>query len=218
MAALFVFQARNDGRDTIAQMRSFYGTLRVTETPDSVGGGTIRTLYNGTIEHGTQPYRNGLRPVAATYYAKSSGIGLAMTFCCGERPRRVGLIGLGTGTIAAYGRMGDVFRFYEIDPLVNRIARSLFTYLRESDASIQMVMGDARVSLAAEAPQQFDILVVDAFSGDAIPVHLLTTQAFALYRRHFKSTGILAVHVTTSTSTWHPSFSSKRIMRDCKRS
>ncbi len=98
--------------------------------------------------------------------------------------------------MAAYGRMGDVFRFYEIDPLVDRIARGLFTYLGETDASIQNVMGDARVSLAAEAPQQFDVLVVDAFSGGALPVHLLTTQAFALYRRHLKSTGILAVHVT----------------------
>jgi hypothetical protein len=98
--------------------------------------------------------------------------------------------------MAAYGRKGDVFRFYEIDPLVERIARRLFTYLSQSDASIQIVLGDARVSLAAEAPQQFDVLVVDAFSGDAVPVHLLTAQAFALYRRHLKPTGILAVHVS----------------------
>jgi spermidine synthase len=98
--------------------------------------------------------------------------------------------------VAAYGRKGDIFRFYEIDPLVEQIARNLFSYLRGSEATIQVVLGDARVSLAAESSQQFDVLVVDAFSGDAPPVHLLTAEAFALYRRHLKPDGILAFDVT----------------------
>jgi spermidine synthase len=196
MAALLIFQVRTYDRGTIARMRSFYGTLRVTETPLSLERGTVRTLYNGTIEHGTQLYGSGLRLVPNTYYANSSGVGLALNFCCARRPRRVGVIGLGAGTLSAHGRKGDVFRFYEINPLVERIARNLFTYLSESDASIQIVLGDARVSLEAESPQQFDVLAVDAFSGDAIPVHLLTAQAFALYRRHLKPDGILAIHVT----------------------
>ena len=195
MAVLLIFQVRTYEHDTIARMRSFYGPLRVTETR-SFEHETVRTLYNGTIEHGTQLYGSGLRLVPNTYYADSSGVGLALNFCCSGRPRRVGVIGLGTGTLAAHGRKGDVFRFYEINPLVERIALNLFTYLSESDASIEIVLGDARVSLAAESSQQFDVLAVDAFSGDAIPVHLLTAQAFALYRRHLKPAGILAIHVT----------------------
>jgi len=195
MVVLLIFQVRTYERDTIARIRSFYGPLRVTETR-SFEHDTVRTLYNGTIEHGTQLYGSGLRLVPNTYYADSSGVGLALNFCCSGRPRRVGVIGLGAGTLAAHGRKGDVFRFYEIDPLVERIALNQFTYLSKSDASIQIVLGDARVSLAAESSQQFDVLAVDAFSGDAIPVHLLTAQAFTLYRRHLKPAGILAIHVT----------------------
>ena len=196
MANLLIFQVRIYERASIAQMRSFYGSLRVTETPISFERGTFRTLYNGTIEHGTQLYGSGRRLVPNTYYASNSGVGLALNFCCSARPRRVGVVGLGAGTLAAHGRKGDVFRFYEINPLVERIARNLFTYLSESDAEIQVVRGDARVSLAAESSQQFDVLAVDAFSGDAIPVHLLTAQAFALYRRHLRPDGILAIHIT----------------------
>jgi SAM-dependent methyltransferase len=106
------------------------------------------------------------------------------------------VIGLGTGTLAAYGRSGDRFRFYEINPLVIELARSEFTYLSDCEARVQVVPGDARLSLEREAPQQFDVLVVDAFSGDSIPVHLLTLQAFELYQRHLAPGGVLAVHVS----------------------
>jgi spermidine synthase len=106
------------------------------------------------------------------------------------------MIGLGSGTLAAYGRKGDVFRFYDINPLVEPIARNSFTYLRESAATVEIIPGDARLSLAAEEPQHYDVLVVDAFSGDAIPVHLLTSEAMVLYRRHLGSGGIIAVHVS----------------------
>ena len=114
----------------------------------------------------------------------------------GSRPRRIGVIGLGAGTIAAYGRPGDRIRFYEINPAVAPIANHLFTYIRESGAQVNIVQGDARTSLAHEPPQHFDVLAVDAFSGDAIPLHLLTTQAVALYRRNLAPGGILAFHIS----------------------
>jgi spermidine synthase len=111
-------------------------------------------------------------------------------------PARVGIIGLGTGTLAAYGRAGDDFRFYEINPLVLRLARTLFTFIRNSKARVEVSLGDARLSLERELAQNFDVLAVDAFSSDAIPVHLLTREAFALYFRHLKTSGVLAVHVS----------------------
>ncbi|PYP90422.1 MAG: hypothetical protein DMG65_11965 [Candidatus Angelobacter sp. Gp1-AA117] len=192
---LAVHQIRTDRLDSIAQMRSFYGTLSITQTVRE-GGYMQRTLYHGTIEHGLQIYSKDLRMWPTSYYAHNSGVGLAMDLCCDKHPRRVGMIGLGTGTLAAYGRKGDVFRFYEINPQVEPIARNVFTYLKESQAHIDIVQGDARLSLADEPPQGYDVLVVDAFSGDAIPVHLLTTQAIELYQRHLQPDGILAIHVS----------------------
>jgi spermidine synthase len=112
------------------------------------------------------------------------------------RPLRVGVIGLGTGTIAAYGHPGDHYTFYEINPLDVEIAKNEFSYLRESPATIDIVMGDARLSLERQPPQHFDVLAVDAFSGDSIPTHLLTTEALRLYFRHINPGGILAVHIS----------------------
>ena len=109
---------------------------------------------------------------------------------------RVGIIGLGTGTIAAYGRPGDVYRFYDIDANVIGIARSEFTFLGDSGARIETALGDARLSLEREAPENFDVLAVDAFSSDAIPVHLITREALAAYERHMKPDGIVAFHVS----------------------
>ena len=106
------------------------------------------------------------------------------------------MIGLGVGTLAAYGRSGDQLRFYEINPLVIRFARQHFTYLDDSQAEVQIVEGDARLSLEQEPPRGYDLLVADAFSSDSIPVHLLTRQAFALYFRHLGPDGVLAVHVS----------------------
>jgi SAM-dependent methyltransferase len=105
---------------------------------------------------------------------------------------------LGAGTLAAYGKTSDYFRFYEINPQMVGIAKNYFSYLRDSPAHIDIVLGDARLSLESEAPQQFDVLAVDAFSGDAIPVHLLTREAFAVYLRHLKPDGILAVHTSNT--------------------
>jgi spermidine synthase len=109
---------------------------------------------------------------------------------------RVGVIGLGTGTLAAYGRPGDTFRFYDINPLVISIAKTQFRFVPDCKATVELVVGDARLSLDREPPQNYDVLAVDAFSSDAIPVHLLTREAFALYFRHMKPSGVVAVHVS----------------------
>jgi spermidine synthase len=109
---------------------------------------------------------------------------------------RVGVIGLGVGTLVAYGRKDDYFRLYEIDPLVIEIAKKNFSFLARTAASTEIVLGDARLQLEREPAQQFDVLVVDAFSGDSVPIHLLTYEAFAQYFRHLKPNGVLAVHIT----------------------
>jgi hypothetical protein len=183
--------------DTTVAVRNFYASLRVTQDLFSYPGSTVRTLMNGSIQHGTQIFgTDELRHTPTTYYARNSGIGLALQNCCENRPRNIGVIGLGAGTIAALGRSGDHIRFYDINPAVPPVARNVFTYIRDSVAQIDIVEGDARTSLASEPPQQFDVLVVDAFSGDAIPTHLLTAEAIALYRKHLKPSGILAFHIS----------------------
>jgi hypothetical protein len=189
-------------RETILEVRNFYGTLRVKQSA-SHQGDTMRTLLNGTIQHGTQLFSassssSSTSPsrTPTTYYAQNSGVGLALRLCCEDRPRNIGVVGLGAGTLAAYGKPGDRIRFYEINPQVRPIAQNLFTYLRDSGAQITYADGDARTSLAGEPPQHFDVLAIDAFSGDAIPLHLLTTEAVALYKRHLTPNGILAFHVS----------------------
>ena len=186
-----------DGNRVIA--RNFYGVLRVVDPDDPAAEGATRSLANGMINHGEQfldPHR-AMTPT--TYYGPQSGIGLAIREAQGRSPRatvHVGVIGLGTGTLAAYGRAGDVYEFYDINPLVIELARTQFTFLSGSKAAVAVVAGDARLSLERQPPQGFDVLAVDAFSGDAIPVHLLTKEAFALYVRHLKPGGVLAVHVS----------------------
>lgn len=183
-------------RSTIASTRNFYGALRVRQS-FAIPGATLRTLTNGNVEHGTQIFGTSeQRKTPTTYYAPDSGVGLALHFCCDQRPRRIGVIGLGAGTVAAYGQAGDRVQFYEINPAVEPIARNVFTYMRESGASVEVIPGDARTSLAKEAPQSLDVLVIDAFSGDAIPLHLLTKEAVALYRRHLAPGGVLAFHIS----------------------
>ena len=182
-------------REAILEVRNFYGTLRIKQM---IGphGGTERMLLNGAIQHGTQLFAPGLTRTPTTYYADDSGIGIALHHCCDTRPRNIAVIGLGTGTIATYGAANDRIRFYEINPLVRPIAQNLFTYLRDSPAQISFADGDARTSLAREAPQSFDVIAVDAFSGDAIPLHLLTIEAITLYKKHLAPDGVLAFHVS----------------------
>jgi hypothetical protein len=183
-------------KDTIAISRNFYGVLRVQEVgaqPQT----KRRNLIHGTILHGNQYLDAALARQPTTYYTETSGIGrLLDTLNPRREPLRVGVIGLGTGSLAAWGAKGDVFRFYEINPDVIRAARTDFTYLGDSDATIETALGDARLVLEREAPQRFDVLVIDAFSSDSIPVHLITAEALAIYRKHVKPDGTIAFHVT----------------------
>ncbi len=183
-------------RNTTVAVRNFYGALRVKQN-FGFPGATMRVLTNGNVEHGTQIFgTDAQRRTPTSYYAEDSGVGLAIRNCCNGRTRNIGVIGLGAGTVAAYGRAGDRIEFYEINPSVAPIAQNVFTYIRDSGAHVSIVEGDARRSLAEQPPQGFDVLVVDAFSGDAIPLHLLTTQAIALYRRHLAPGGIIAFHIS----------------------
>lgn len=182
--------------DTLSLRRSFYGSLRVTQSPRA-GSQQTRTLFHGIIEHGAQLLWPPGRFRPTTYYGPDSGIGIVLREGF-KGPKRAGLVGLGVGTLAAYGQPGDTFRFYEINRQIIDLAGSLFFYLRESKARIQMVEGDARLSLERDSSPPFDVLALDAFSGDAIPVHLLTREALVIYKKHLKPNGVLAFHVSNN--------------------
>ncbi len=189
---------------SIATKRGFYGVLRVSEehagTEDA-----YRALFHGRISHGRQYLDAAYRDLATTYYSLESGVGAV--FAClparaeePSRPVHIGVVGLGVGTIASYAEAGDRFRFYEINPQVEELARGHFTYLSDCRGDESVVLGDARVSLERELAsgetQEFDALFVDAFSGDSIPIHLLTREAFEVYFQHLKPGGVLAIHIT----------------------
>jgi hypothetical protein len=199
LAGYFIRQERKLSKNLVLQARNFYGPLEVRDdlpTEDYAE----RTLLHGTINHGSQLLDPVLRYVTTSYYAKKSGVGRAMTALQARGPVRAGIIGLGSGVLSNYGRKGDYFRIYEINPLVERIAQTLFTFYPHSPADKAILMGDARLTLerqlANEGPQNYDILAVDAFSSDAIPVHLLTREAIQLYFKHLKPEGVLALHIS----------------------
>jgi len=194
-AGAALYDALRYGEDVRASARNFYGVLRVKEYGADGEPGHLRRLVHGVIMHGEQYLHPDLRRRPTTYYDEKSGVAAALA-SRGDGPRRVGVVGLGVGTLAAYGRPGDVFRFYEINPQVVAFAQRAFTYLADSVARIEIVPGDARLALEREPPQGYDVLVIDAFSSDAIPVHLLTREALALYLRHVRSDGIVALHVS----------------------
>ncbi len=175
--------------------RNFYGVLSVRD--GGSGAQASRTLYSGTIVHGEQLLAPERARTATSYYGPDSGIGVLLREDDrSPTPLQVGVIGLGVGTIATYGRVGDSYRFYEIDPLDIAVARTQFSFLRESRAGVAVVPGDGRLSLEREPGRLFNVLAVDAFTGDSIPIHLLTVQAFELYFRHLSGDGVLAVHVS----------------------
>lgn len=177
-------------RGYVVVVRNFYGQLRIEEEDD------VRKLMHGVINHGTQVTTQEGRRKQTTYYCPSSGVGEAILARDEGIPQRIGVIGLGTGTLASYGRAGDSVRIYEINPIVLKLANSQFSYLKDTPAKVDVEMGDARLSLEREPSQGFDVLAVDAFSGDSIPVHLLTREAIQLFFKHLKPHGILAVHIS----------------------
>ena len=215
----FVSAIRDDQEEMIAATRNFYGLLRVYDKDigDDAQPVMLRSLDHGEILHGSQ-LLGDRRNEPLAYYGYASGVGLAIA----QHPRRdaatpaagttsglrIGVVGLGTGTIAALGRPEDSLRFYEINPAVERVANEHFFYLRETPATTEVVLGDARVSLERElreqGSQQFDVLVLDAFSGDAIPIHLLTLEAAELYWQHLRDDGVLLAHISNKYLTLHP--------------
>ncbi|MFO1395956.1 MAG: fused MFS/spermidine synthase [Burkholderiales bacterium] len=180
---------------TIVATRNFYGVLRVQQFGEA--GAERRQLIHGNIMHGKQYLAPGLSTQPTSYYTATSGIGRVIEALHPTlTPVKVGIIGLGTGTIATYGAAGDTYRFYDINPGVVAIAQRDFSFLKDSGATIDLPLGDARLKLEREAPQNFDVLAIDAFSSDAIPVHLITREAVEVYLRHMKPDGVIAFHVT----------------------
>lgn len=201
LGMVLIVQIHRAAGTALVATRNFYGTLKVYEEYADNPNGHHYKLVHGVITHGLQFREPSQAAWPTTYYGETSGVGLAIKHLqqpAGER--HFGLVGLGTGTLATYGREGDRLRIYEINPDVERIARSHFTFLADTPAKVELVLGDARLTMeherAAGSPQAFDLLVLDAFSSDAIPVHLLTKEAVELYLYHLRKNGIIAIHVS----------------------
>lgn len=203
VAGLFATGVEEIARARV-MVRNFYGVLSVVDQPGPTASGReererlrSRKLMNGSIDHGMQWLSPERRREPTAYYGAESGIGIALRAVGEQRASlRVGVVGLGVGTLATYGRSGDHYSFYELNPLVARLARDEFSYIRDSAAQVDIVLGDGRLSLERESSRSYDVLAVDAFSGDSIPVHMLTQQAFVLYFQHLQPNGVLAVHIS----------------------
>ncbi|HUW19243.1 MAG TPA: fused MFS/spermidine synthase [Sedimentisphaerales bacterium] len=197
VAAISAPARRGDTYETaVLNWRNFFGVLTIWEEDSEDPELHRYVLQHGTTCHGLQFVEPAKRSLATAYYGRSSGAGLAMRFFPRQEKRRIGVVGLGVGTLATYGREGDYIRFYEINPEVKRLAETHFTYLADCRARVDVIVGDARLSMENEPAQQFDLLLLDAFNGDAVPVHLLTKEAFEIYLNHMKPDGVIAVHVS----------------------
>lgn len=186
---LIFYQIRRPGSDAVYSLRNFYGTHRVRQTGD------LRKLFHGNTLHGMQYTDRFLRPFPIGYYHPQSPLGRLFE-ALGGSFKTIGVVGLGVGSIAAYGRPGQNLDFYELDPDVERLARDYFSYLKDSRAQTRVILGDARQSLA-RGGASYDLLVLDAFSSDAVPVHLLTREAFELYLKRLSPRGLIACHVSS---------------------
>lgn len=204
---VFLSQKTIKNEERLERVRNFYGTVYVDQDYDAGLENEYRTLTHGGIVHGMQNLGDLYREEPVTYYGRSTGIGQALGRLHDHKDAKVGVVGLGAGTVGCYAQAGHAFRFYEINPDVVRLARKYFTYLSDAEkrgATVETIIGDARLMLEREPDQNFDVLLLDAFSGDAIPMHLLTREAFQIYHRHMKPDGIIAVHVTNSYLTLAP--------------
>ena len=183
------------GKDSLNMSRNFYGTLRVKSTGPETDKNTTWRLMHGVILHGEQYRSAQFRKLATTYYGESSGVGQAIALM--RQPNmKVGLIGMGVGTLAAYGKSGDQYKFYELNPAVPALAETYFSYIKDSAATVKTILGDARLSLEKSTPEGFHVLAVDAFSSDSIPVHLITREAIRVYKRHMAPDGVIAFHIS----------------------
>jgi hypothetical protein len=189
----------------VASARNFYGILRVMARQDA--NGPYRELQHGRTRHGIEYLAAARKDWPTSYYGPHSGVAMALS-ALGQPARRIGVVGLGAGTLAVWGREGDTFRFYEINPDVERFARTWFWFLSDSKARTEIVLGDARVQLERElslgSASDFDLIAVDAFSGDSIPMHLLTSECADVYRRRLKPDGVLALHISNRVLDLEP--------------
>ena len=198
VAIIFLRGQRGDvHRTAVLNSRNFFGVLTVWESDRDYPARHRYIMQHGTTFHGLQFVDPSKHYQPTAYYGRSSGAGLAMKFFPRQSKRRIGVIGLGVGTLAVYGKQGDYMRFYEINPEVKHLAETWFTYLESCPAEVDVILGDGRLSMEAEAAQEFDLLILDAFTSDAIPVHLLTKEAFEIYLRHLKPDGVIAMHIST---------------------
>lgn len=186
-----------DPKERLEHARNFYGVVSVAQDADS----SRRFMTNNGVVHGMQHMGPTLSKEPTTYFGHQTGIGKALDSLKDRANARVGVIGVGAGTVCCYARKGDTYRLYDINPDVVRLAKKYFTYIDDAEkrgARVEVVISDARLALEREPSQQFDVLLLDAFSGDSVPVHLLTREAFAIYQRHLNPDGIIAVQVTNS--------------------
>jgi hypothetical protein len=203
MGTAFWLQAHQFAGARVDKSRNFYGVLTVFKYDNDASDMHYLEFSHGRTLHGQQ-FTDPVRALwPTTYFSESSGVGLAIN-ALPAGPRRIGVIGLGAGTLAAYPRAGDYLHIYEINPDVERIATSRFTYLANSRGKVEVTLGDGRLSLEREPAQNFDLLVLDAFNSDAPPVHLLTEEAFAIYERHLKTNGVIAVNVSNKRVNLEP--------------
>jgi hypothetical protein len=189
------------GRYDVVRTRNFYGGLTLRAEHDPGSGMTYRQLIHGRISHGGQLEGDDerIRRRPTTYFGPDSGIGLMLNHFPKDGSLRIGVVGLGVGTVATYAVAGDSYRFYEINPQVIQFAMEHFTYIGDARArgvEVQIVLGDARLTLEREPPQGFDVLFLDAFSGDALPTHLLTREAFIVYERHLAEDGVIVAQLS----------------------
>lgn len=193
--SFFLHQQINSSFEkSLSVSRNFYGTLKVVDEADESDKIKSRRLYDGNVNHGEQYLDADRRMLPTTYFGPDSGVGLLLGKA--EQSLKVGIIGLGAGVLATYGKPNDEFIFYEINPEVVRIAQKSFTFLKDAKSDIKIKIGDGRLLLEREPSNQFDIIILDAFSGGAVPTHLLTKEAYQIYLNHLKPNGVLAFNST----------------------
>jgi spermidine synthase len=195
-AGYLAYAEINEDRKYTLSARNFYGVLRVRDDPPEGKSPGQRVLIHGTINHGTQLDLPGSDRIPTSYFGSGSGISMVVHALGDAGPLRLGILGLGAGVTATLARAGDTLHYYEINPLVVDIANRDFGFYRGCPADKQLLMGDGRLVLEKLPDEHLDFLAMDAFSSDAVPVHLLTREAYATYSRHLNPRGVLAINIS----------------------